>query len=63
MDKNNKTETNSQIQRTDWWLPQGREVGEGAKWVRGIKRYKLLDIKQIYYKDVMYSTGNVANIL
>ena len=30
---------------------------------KGIKRYKLLGIKQRRYKDIMYSTGDIANIL
>ena len=29
----------------------------------GIKRYKLLCLKQINYKDISYSTGNIASIL
>lgn len=35
MNKYNKTEAKSQIQRTNWWLPEGRgderkrEMGEG----------------------------------
>ena len=41
---------------------QGRGVrlGKGGK---GIKRYKLLGIKYVRYKDAMYNTGNIANIL
>ena len=42
---------------------RGESGRERARKVKGIKRYKLLDIKQISYKDVMYSTGNIANIL
>ena len=34
----------------------------GAKQVKGIKRYQLPSIKQVSCKDVMYSTGNTANI-
>ena len=30
---------------------------------KGIKRYKVLDIKQRRYKDIMYSTQDIANIL
>ena len=30
-----------------------------GKW--GSKRYKLLGITQVSYKDVMYSTGNIAD--
>lgn len=57
----NKRNKRNRIQRTDGWLQEGREWEEG-KWVKGIKRYKLLGITQISYKNVMYSTGNIANI-
>ena len=43
--KYSKAEIDSHIQRTDWWLPVERGVGEREKWVRGIKRYKLPGIK------------------
>lgn len=36
---------------------------EVLRQVKGIKRYKLLGIKQVSYKDVTYSTGNTANTL
>ena len=29
---------------------------------KGIKRYKLLCIKKISYKNIWYSTGNIVNI-
>ena len=29
MNKQNKTKTNVQRQKTDWWLPRGRELGGG----------------------------------
>ena len=37
-------------------------VGGGATGVKGIKRCKLLGMTQISYKNVMYSTGSIANI-
>ena len=37
----NKTETDSQIQRTDWWLPEVKGV-EGLGKGEGIKKYKLV---------------------
>ena len=42
-----KQQTNKiHIQITDWWLPGvGGRVGAQAKLVKGIKRYKLSDIK------------------
>ena len=33
----------------------------GEKQEQRIKRYKLLCIKQISYKDIMYTTGNTVN--
>ena len=36
-----KQSPDSQIQRTDWWLPEERDVAGEAKWGKGIKRYKL----------------------
>ena len=39
--KQNKTKSDSKIQRTNRWLPDRRQVGEWEKWVKGIKRYKL----------------------
>ena len=38
MTKHNKTETDLQIQRTNRWLPEWREVNGAKKWVREIKR-------------------------
>ena len=40
-----ETETESQTERIDWWLPRGREVGEGWIWEFRIIRYKLLNIE------------------
>ena len=37
MNNYNKTETDSQIQRTNRWLIEWRGVGEEEKWVGGIK--------------------------
>ena len=42
--KKKQTETDSYTQRTNWGLPEGR-VGGWVKNVKGIKRYKLPDIK------------------
>ena len=36
-----KTETDSQAQRTDLWLPRGREGSGGMEWEFGISRCKL----------------------
>ena len=36
----------------------GERVMGGAKSDERIKRYKLLGVKEIRYKDIMYSTGN-----
>ena len=41
-----KKKTNSKTQRTDGWFPEAGG-GEWAKWVKGVKRYILLVIKQL----------------
>ena len=43
--------------------PSGEQDGEGSKMGKEIKRNKLLGIKQLRYKDVMYIAGSTANIL
>ena len=45
------------IQRTDLWLPRGREGRGGKNWAFGISRCKLLHIGWINNNDVLYSTG------
>ena len=45
--KYNKRETGSQIQRTNSWLPVRTRIGRRARYKKGIKKYKLLGIKQI----------------
>ena len=39
-----KRETDSQTEKTDLWLPSGREGGGGKNWEFGISRCKLLSI-------------------
>ena len=51
-----KTEIESQIQKTNLWLP-GCKGGGGINWEIGIDIYALLYIKQITNKDLLYSTG------
>ena len=51
-----KTETDSQAQRTDLWLPRGG--GGGKDWEFGVGRCKLLHLEWINNKVPMYSTGN-----
>ena len=46
-----------------YWLSVVRGKGEGAREGYGIRIYKLLSIKWIRYKDILYSTVNIANIL
>ena len=41
----NKTKTDAQVQRTKWWLPEGMRLGDWAKEMKGIKRYKLAGVK------------------
>lgn len=56
MNKQNETETNSQIERTNGWLPEG----EG----NGRKRGRELEVPTTGYKmnhrNVTYSIGNIA---
>ena len=52
-----KTETDSQTQRTDLWLPRCR--GRGMDWKGvGVGRCKLLHLEWINNKVLMYTTGN-----
>ena len=37
-----RTETDTQIQRAFWWLPEGRGVWENGCKGEGIKKYKLV---------------------
>ena len=53
-----KTEVESQIQKTNLWLPGSK--GGRINWEIGIDIYTLLYIKQITNKDLPYSTGNSA---
>ena len=41
----NKIETDSQIQKTDRWLPEGREAGRRGEKGEGIKNYERVDGK------------------
>ena len=51
--RNRLTDIGSKLVTTE-----GRNKWEGANSGYGIKRYKLLSIKQIINKDILYSTGN-----
>ena len=53
-----ETETDSQIQKTNLWLPKRKGGGGGINQEFGISRYKLLHIKYINNKVLLYSTGN-----
>ena len=52
-----EAETESRTYRTDWWLPRGRGWG-GMEWEVGISRCKLLYVKWINNKVLLYSTEN-----
>ena len=45
-----ETETGSQTQRTDLWLPKG---GRGRDWEFGVSRFKLLYIEWINNKVLL----------
>ena len=50
--------TDSQTQKTNLRLPKGKGGEGGINQEFGISRYKLLYIKQIKNKVLLYSTGN-----
>ena len=62
-----KTETDSQTQKTNLWLQTyGYQRGKGGRGINQefwISRYKLLYIKQINNKVLLYSTGNYIQYL
>lgn len=62
MIKNNKRETDSQLQKINL-VTTGDELEAGMIQVQWIKRYKLEVIKQVSHRDVLYSRGNTVNIL
>ena len=49
-----KTETHSQTQRANLWLPKGK----GMDYEFGINRYILPYIKQASSNDLLHETGN-----
>ena len=53
-----KTETDSQTQRTDLWLPKGRRMWRGMYWGLGVGRCKLMHLSWINNKTLMDSTEN-----
>ena len=63
-----KTETDSQTQKTNLWLPKGKGGGGVEGEINqefGINRYTLLYVKQINInnKDLLYSTGDYIQYL
>ena len=52
-----ETETDSQTQRTDLWLPRGMRGGGGMDWKFGVSRCKPLYIEWINNKVLLNSTG------
>ena len=53
-----ETETDSQIQKTDLWLPRRRGTRGGMDWEFGVSRCKLVYIGWVNNKVLLYSTGN-----
>ena len=53
-----KTETDAQTQKTNLWLPRGREGRGEMDWEFVISRCKLLYIEWINSKVLLYSTRN-----
>ena len=58
-----KTEIDSQTQKTNLWLPKGTGGVGGINQEFGISRCKLLYMKQINNKVLPYSTGNYTQYL
>ena len=52
-----KTEVDTQMQKTNLWLPGDKRKG-GINWEIGTDICTLLYIKQITNKNLLYSTGN-----
>ena len=53
-----ETKTDSQIWRTNLWLPRGWGGKGGKNWESGISRCKLAYIGWINNKVLLYSSGN-----
>ena len=54
-----KTETDSQSQRMNLWLPRGKGLGRDSQGVWD-EMYSLVYLKQITNKDLLCKTGNSA---
>ena len=54
----NETETDSQTQRVDLWLPRGRGGRGEMDWEFGVGRCKLLHVELINNKVLLYSKEN-----
>lgn len=53
--------TDSQIQRIDWWLTEGKGVGD---WVKEVKRLRSTNWKLLNsYKEIKYIIGNIVNTI
>ena len=55
---NCETETDSQTQKTDLWLPREEGGGSGMDRGFGVSRCKLLHLEWISNEVLLYSTGN-----
>ena len=58
-----KTETDSQTQRTDLWLPRWSAGESGIDWEFGVSRSKLLHLEWISIEVLLYNTGNYMQSL
>ena len=60
MNEYNKTEIDSQIYRTNYWLPMGREKAGGAKQGQGMRgtnsMYKIYKLHRYVLQHREYST-------
>ena len=55
-----KIETNSQISKSNLWLPKGKLSGGRINWEDGINTYTLLYIKQITKRTYWIAQGSYS---
>ena len=54
-----KIEIDSEMQRMNWWLPDGRVFGGSGEKVDRIKKYNLVSYKM--HRDIKFGIGNTVN--
>ena len=56
---NLKTKETTDVQRTDWWLPEAKDGG-CAKWLKVVKMYKFSAIKKSYSYTIETIVNNTV---